>query len=170
MRRRASILAALFLCAPALTAQRTGPLLDAATIEQQLGSADDAKAVFSVVFAHLRRNKRRELFLSSQIRVEWLPEDDEQQFVRLDEIDAQATLKNCGTYWIVSDVQRAGDVVNVRLVSQCAGTTLDYILHNSHGQWRYGPYDIPDGGGWSVGIGSGFADGPPPECPCLGPR
>lgn len=170
--RLAPIVAALLVFDPSLTAQRTGPgpLLDADGIEKRIGSPEDAKAVFALVFGHLRLNKNRELFLSSQIRSEWVPADAEQQLVRLDDVDAQATLNNCGTYWTVSDVRRSNNVVTLWLVSRCGGTTLNYTMHYTRGEWRHGPYDLPDGYGWSGGIGSGFAGGPPAGCPCLPPR
>lgn len=161
----AALLTLLVLFGPTLTAQRTGPPLDADQIVKQIGTEADAKAIFALVFAHLRADKTRALFLSSQIRPAWVPDDD--QVVRLGDIDAQATLNNCGTYWIVSRVQHSDNVITLQLDSRCSAAGREYTVHYSGGRWRPGPPDLPEGHVWFVGTGSGFVGGPPPGCPCL---
>ena len=110
---------------------------------------------------------RREFFLASQIRNEWLPTVQRVELVRLSDTDIAAHLATCGYYWMIDRVERTNNVVSLRLRQRCGSTARDYVLSFDGREWRLGPPGTgKDGGGWVPGIGCGF-NGRPPGCPCL---
>jgi hypothetical protein len=153
-----------------LRAQEPRPhVLGAENIVAAIGSDADARAVLSVVFAHVfqpSNQGRREFLLRSQIRPEWLPHVDHVDVALMTEADAETLLSACGTYWTVTHVERSDTVVSLRLASRCGGMTRDYIVSLNGQQWRLGPPGTgANGGGWVPGIGCGFAQRPT-GCPC----
>lgn len=151
--------------------QETAPLLTSNDITAKIGTEADARDVFVTIFTHVMGNRsRREFFLGSQIRKEWLPALKNVEFVRLADTEVAEHLSSCGQYWFINRLERADKVVSVWLNQRCGGTSLDYVVSFDGSEWRLGPPGTgKDGRGWGPGIGSGFV-GRPPGCPCVGRR
>jgi hypothetical protein len=142
------------------------PTLSIADIVTKIGSETDARAVLIAVLAHAMENRsKREFFLASQVRNEWLPVGRATEFVRLSESEISGHLTACGSYWEIGNVQRNDNVVSLALGQKCRGTALFYMASFDGREWRLGPPNNNQGG-WGPGIGSGFV-GRPPGCPCL---
>jgi hypothetical protein len=137
-------------------------------IKAEIGTDADARSVVAQVLTHLMLNhERREFFLASQIRPEWLPSIPGVQFVRLADTDVLKHISACGRYWLVDKVERADHVVSVMLNQRCGGTSRRYIVSLEENEWRLGPPGSgKDGSGWTPGIGSGFGGAPSPGCRC----
>ena len=172
---RAVFLALVFLVpAPSVTSTRgqdvVAPPLTGAAVAAAIGRDTDARAVIAIVLGHAMQpaeRSRREFFLASQIRNEWLPTVQRVEFVRLSDTDIAAHLATCGYYWMIDRVERTNNVVSLRLRQRCGGTSLGYVVSFDGREWRLGPPGTgKDGGGWGPGRGSGF-NGRPPGCPCL---
>ena len=71
---------------------------------------------------------RREFFLASQIRNEWLPTVQRVEFVRLSDNDIAAHLAKCGYYWMIYRVERSDNVVSLWLFQNCGSTARDYVV------------------------------------------
>ena len=143
------------------------PTLSIADIVTKIGSETDARAVLIAVLTHAMENRsKREFFLASQVRNEWLPAGHSTEFVRLADTELADHLAACGSYWEVGNVQRTDNVVSLALGQKCRGTALFYIVSFDGREWRLGPPTSRGVWGWTPGIGSGFA-GRPPGCPCL---
>ena len=143
------------------------PMLTSGKIASIIGSDADARGVISAVLTHAMAQRSKEFFLATQISSEWLPTIPGVELVRLPDSETAAHLANCGLYWVVGRVERAGNVVSFSLSQKCGGTTLDYVVSFDGRAWRLGsPGTGKDGGGWVAGIGSGIV-GPVPDCPCL---
>jgi hypothetical protein len=141
----------------------TARVLTSSDIKAEIGTDVDASSVVAQVLTHLMVNhERREFFLASQIRAEWLPVVQGVEFVRLSETEIPGHLAKCGYYWIINRLERSDNVVSLWLGQRCGGTTLHYLVSFDGRDWRLGP----PGGGGLQGIGSGF-EGRPPGCPCL---
>jgi hypothetical protein len=139
-----------------------------ADITRVIGSDRDARDVVAAVLTHAMLGWRREFFLASQLREEWLPAIPGVEIVRLSETAIVDHLLNCGYYWMINRLERTGDVVTVTLRTKCGCSSRDYIVSFDGRDWRLGPPGTgKDGGGWAPGIGSGCV-GPQPGCPCLG--
>jgi hypothetical protein len=161
----------VLMTAESLTGQNPAtPLLTLNDIAVAINDEMDARHVFVTVLTHgMGNHERREFFLASQVRSEWLPVIPGVEFVRLTDTEIAGHLSACGHYWLVSKVERVDNVVSMKLNQRCGGTMLDYIVSLEGQQWRLGPPGTgKDGGGWGPGIGSGFV-GRPPGCPCLNP-
>jgi len=137
-------------------------------IKAEIGTDADARSVVAQVLTHLIfGHDRREFFLASQIRTEWLPSTPGVEVVRLANAEIVGHISGCGQYWLGEKVERVDNVVSMRLKRKCGGTVLDYIVSFEESQWRLGPPGTgKNGGGWVPGIGSGFVGGPPPGCRC----
>jgi hypothetical protein len=133
------------------------PIVD---VVASIGSEADAAAVMRLVLPH----SNREFFLARQIRREWVPAGSE-QLIRLNDAEAVDHLNACGVYWVVSRVERSGDVVTLDLSQRCGGTLLSYTASLERGAWHLGPPNM-NGRGFGPGIGSGFT-GRPEGCPCI---
>jgi hypothetical protein len=147
----------------------TKPTLGINEITAEIGSDADAREVVSNVLSHAMatRGGRRVFFLARQLRSEWLPVVQGVEFVRLSDAEIAAHVLNCGSYWIISRLERAANVVSMRLSAACDATTLGYMVSLEDGEWRLGPPGSRKGGGsWVPGTGSGFVGDPPPECSC----
>jgi hypothetical protein len=146
-----------------------GPPLTSVAIAAAIGSDADARTVIAMVLSHAMQpaeSSRREFFLASQIRNEWLPTVQRVEFVRLSDDDIAAHLAQCGYYWMIYRVERSDNVVSLWLSQKCGSGTRDYVVSFDGREWRLGPPGTGnDGGGWAPGIGSGFS-GRPPGCPC----
>jgi hypothetical protein len=144
------------------------PVITISDVVAKIGSAADARAVLSTVLTHAMRNQsKKEFFLESQIRNERLPEVLGVELVRLADNEISGHLAMCGTYWLISKVERAGNVVSLFLGQKCSGSVLGYTVSVEGFGWHLGPPGTGrDGGGWQPGIGSGFVSGRPPECRC----
>jgi len=144
------------------------PQLAITDIIATIGSDVDARNVFAKVLTHAMANRgRRAFFLASQIRNEWLPVVQGADFLRLADTEIAEYLSACGSYWIIDYLERADNVVSIRLAQKCGGAALYYIVSFDGSEWRLGPPGTgKDGGGWAPGIGSGRANRPP-GCPCL---
>jgi hypothetical protein len=147
----------------------TAPVLASNDITVEIGNEVDARNVVAKVLTHAMANhERREFFLASQVRNEWLPAVQGVEFVRLSDTDIAGHLSGCGLYWIISRLERADNVVSMWLEQRCGGRTLHYVVSFDGNEWRLGaPGTGKDGGGWIQGIGSGVA-ARPPGCPCFG--
>jgi hypothetical protein len=146
----------------------TARVLTSNDITAEIGTDVDARRVVAQVLTHLLVNHgRREFFLASQMRAEWLPSIPGVEFVRLSDAGIAGHISTCGTYWLVDKVERIDNVVSMMLNRKCGGTVMGYIVSLAGGEWRFGPPgNGKDGGGWVPGIGSGFLGGPPPGCRC----
>ena len=146
----------------------TARVLTSNDIKAEIGTDADARSVMSQVLTHLMVNHdRREFFLASQIRTEWLPSTPGVEFVRLADAEVVGHISACGVYWLVAKVERVDNVVSMMLNQRCGGTTRSYIVSFEGNEWRLGPPGIGKSGrGWGPGIGSGFVGGRPPECRC----
>jgi hypothetical protein len=146
----------------------TPRVLTSHDIEAEIGSDKDTRSVVGLVLSHLLVNhQRREFFLASQFRTEWLPPVPGVEFVRLPDAEIGGHISVCGTYWLVNKVERVDNVVSIMLTKMCAATTRGYIVSFEGGEWRPGPPGTgKDGGSWVPGIGSGILGGPPPGCRC----
>src|SRR5262245_28840142 len=98
----------------ASTRPRPAPLTTA-DIVTRIGSEADARAVVLTVLTHAMAQLRHEFFLAKQVRQEWLPVVGRAELVRVGENDIAGHLASCGTYWVIRDVERTGDVVSLRL-------------------------------------------------------
>lgn len=144
--------------------------LTIAAITAVIRSDRDARSVVATVLTHAMRSSKQEFFLASQIRSEWLPVLQGVEFVRLTDTEIAGHLSACGQYWIISRVDRTGDVVSISLDRKCGCSSVGYIVSFDGGEWRLGPPGTgKDGGGWAPGRGSGCY-GPQPGCPCLSGR
>ena len=146
----------------------TGRVLTSNAIQAEIGTDADARSVVALVSSHVMVNhERREFFLASQIRTEWLPSIRGVEFVRLADADIVRHISACGVYWLVDKVERVDNVVSIRLSQRCGGTSRDYIVSFEGNDWHLGPPGTgKDGGGWVPGMGSGFGGGHPPGCRC----
>lgn len=144
------------------------PMLTSGEIVSIIGSDADARGAIAAVLTHaMARGSKREFLLASQISSKWLPTLPGVELVRLLDSEIAAHLANCGLYYVVSRVERAGNVVSFSLSQKCGGTTLDYVVSFDGRAWRLGsPGTGKEGGRWVAGIGSGIV-GPVPDCPCL---
>ena len=133
-----------------------------------IGSDVDARNVIAMVLTHAMAHRgRQQFFLANQVRNEWLPLLQGVDLVRLAETEIAGYLSGCGSYWIISHLERTDRIVSIRLAEKCGGTELHYIVSVDGSEWRLGPPGTgKDGGGWAPGIGSGSV-GSPPGCPCL---
>jgi hypothetical protein len=113
------------------------PTLDDITVA--IGNEVDSRNVFVTVLTHAMRDHKREFFLASQIRNDWMPVLQGVEFVRLADTEIVGHISACGRYWIVSLVERANSVVRMKLNQRCGGTTLDYIVSFDGAVWRIGP-------------------------------
>jgi hypothetical protein len=148
------------------TAQQATPLLTINDITTRIGTDVDARHVFATILTHAMGHSR-EFVLASQIRQAWLPAIPNGEFVRLAESDIPEHLAGCGTYWMIDRVERADNVVSVRLSTRCGCSFRDYMVSFDGNEWRLGPPGTDKAHGWVPGIGSGCF-GPPPGCPCFG--
>lgn len=125
-----------------------------------IGSDVDSRTVISKVLTHAMAERQpREFFLASQIRTEWLPVVKGVEFVRLPNTEVRGFLSGCGSYWIITDLQRTQkNVIAMRLHQKCGGTTLGYSVSLDGSEWQVR----------QTGIGSGIPM-PQPDCPCVGP-
>jgi hypothetical protein len=154
------------LAAAATSGQVPTPPPPVVDIVAAMESESDADAVMRLVLSNAMANSsKREFFLASQIWSNWLPDLPGLELVRLNDAEASAHLKACGTYWQVSQLERRGDVVSLSLGKRCGGTVLGYVVSFDRGTWRLGPPGRGNGG-WAPGIGSGFV-GRPQGCPCV---
>jgi hypothetical protein len=146
----------------------TARVLTSNAIKAEIGTDVDARSVVAQVLTHLVVNhERREFFLASQIRPEWLPAIPGVEFVRLADAEIVRHVSACGRYWLVDKVERVDNVVSMMLNQRCGGTSRGYIVSFEGNEWRLGPPGTgKDGSGWTPGIGSGFGGGPPPGCHC----
>ena len=143
----------------------TSPTLTIADIVTKIGSEVDARAVLITVLTHaMASGSKREFFLASQVRNEWLPPVRGVEFVRLADAEISGHLAGCGTYWLMSNVQRNDNVVSLVLSQRCGGTSLGYIASLGERGWWLGPPGN-NNGGWAPGIGSGLLMRRPPACP-----
>lgn len=143
------------------------PLLTSQDIATRVGSDRDIQGIVAVVFPHAFRNGSKDVFFrSSQLRDEWLPPVSGVQFHLLTDADIPDHLKNCGLYWEITRVERAGNTVTFELRQKCGCRSLLYVASFDGQRWRLGPADLPSGFGWAPGIGSG-CPGPPVGCPCF---
>jgi hypothetical protein len=146
------------------------PPLTSAAIAAAIGSDADARTVIAMVLSHAMQpaeSSRREFFLASQIRNQWLPTVQRVEFVRLSDDDIAAHLATCGYYWMIYRVERSDNVVSLWLRQRCGFSARAYVVSFDGREWRLGPPGTgKDGGGWVPGIGSGIS-GRPPGCPCL---
>jgi hypothetical protein len=145
----------------------TAPALSIRDITAEIGSDVDAHNVLGIVLTHaMATGPRREFFLTSQMRNEWLPAIPGVEFVRLADSEVGAHLAGCGRYWIIGHLQRVDNVVTMWLNQVCGGSTLQYIVSFDGSEWRLGPPGAgKNGGGWVPGRASGFVRRPP-GCPC----
>ena len=134
-----------------------------------LGSDIDARGAIRQVLTHaMHPDREPHFFLASQIQSEWLPVVKGVNSVRLADTEVAGHLSGCGSFWIISRLERAGNIVRMSVYHKCGGTLLDYIASFDGGEWRLGPPGTgKDGRGWGPGMGSGFAT-PQPDCPCVG--
>jgi hypothetical protein len=145
---------------------QTARTLTSNDIITRIGGEVDVRNVIAAVLTHAMQGHRREYFLASQMRAEWLPVVQGVEYVRLADEEIAAHLAACGRYWIVG-LERSGNVVSMRLGQRCGGTVLEYIVSFDGREWRLGSPDAgKNGSGWGPGIGSGFFGGRPPECVC----
>ena len=146
----------------------TARVLTSNAIKAEIGTDADARSVVVQVLTHLMGNhERREFFLASQIRTEWLPSIPGVEFVRLADAEIVTHISACGEYWLVDKIERVDNVVTMTLNHRCGGTFRVYIVSFEGNEWRLGPPGTgKDGGGWTPGIGCGFGGGPPPGCHC----
>jgi hypothetical protein len=167
-RTSVALLTVLLFVSPGL-AQQNVPTLPLSTgdIVALMGNDTDARAMFITVLTHaMASGSRREFFLASQMREEWLPTLQGVELVRLSGMDIERHLAECGLYWAVSHLERTNNVVSLRLTQRCGGTGRHYIVSFDERGWVLGPPGTgKDGGGWAPGIGSG-SYGRPPGCPC----
>ena len=143
-------------------------LLTSNAIRAEIGTDADARRVVALVLNHLMLNHdRREFFLASQIRTEWLTSIPGVELVRLGDADIVGHISTCGVYWLVDKVERVDNVVSMKLSQRCGGVSRDYIVSFEGNGWHLGPPGTgKDGGGWTPGMGSGFGAGRPPGCRC----
>jgi len=142
-------------------------VLTSDAIKAEIGTDADARSVVAMILIHLVNQQRREFFLASQMRTEWLPSIPGVQFVRLADADIVGHISACGVYWLVDKVERVDNVVSMKLTQRCGGVSRDYIVSFEDNAWHLGPPGTgKDGGGWVPGRGSGFYGGPPPGCRC----
>jgi hypothetical protein len=144
----------------------TARILTSDDIKAEIGTDMDVRSVVAQVLTHLMVNhERREYFLASQIRTEWLPSIPGVEFVRLADAEVDKHISACGRYWLMDKVERVENVVSMTLNQKCGGTVRDYIVSFDGNEWRLGPPGTgKDGRGWGPGIGSGFPGGPPLGC------
>lgn len=157
IRAFAMVVAALMLVSTVngQSQQQSASLTDT-DIVAAIGSEADTRAALRVVLAPvLGKGQYMPFLLASQVRPEWVPPGS--GAVLLSETDAATLLEQCGTYWVVQQVQRKAEVVSMRLRQRCGGTVLGYDMLFDGSEWRV----------TGQGIGSGFVGGPPPECKCL---
>ena len=165
VRRIAVAIWSLILTAGIVLGQnQTARTLTSNDIIARIGSEVDVRNVMARVLSHAMQGGRREYFLASQMRAEWLPVVQGVEYVRLADDEIAAHLSACGRYWIIG-LERSGNVVSMRLGQRCGGTVLEYIVSFDGREWRLGPPDLGKNG-WGPGIGSGFFGGRPPECVC----
>ena len=79
-------------------------------------------------------------------------------FVRLPDTDIRGFLSGCGRYWVIADLQRTQNVVELRLELKCGCTARYYTASFDGNLWRAS----------KNGQGCGCGGPGPPECPCLG--
>ena len=163
-----SVLITVVFCELSSSQALSTTVLTNSEIVSIIGSDTDARSAISAVLTHaMARGSKREFFLASQISSEWLPTLPGVELVRLLDSEIAAHLANCGLYYVVSRVERAGNVISLSLRQRCGGRSLHYQVSFDGRAWRLGPPGTgKDGGGWVPGIGSGIA-GPQPDCPCL---
>lgn len=151
-------------------AGQTAPSITRDSITAIIGSQDDARAVFSLVLAHLLvlrpSGRARAYFLSSQLSADWLPQSDRASIVLLADAEARVLAANCGDYWRVSRIERAEATVTLHLSLRCSAEMLAYEITHEGNRWRLGPAGMRGDGGWGPGIGSGFVGERPAECSC----
>jgi hypothetical protein len=129
------------------------------SITRVIGNESDARAIFLKVYDLMfntdDKRKRRELFLHSQIRPEWVPVLSQVDLVLTTETEA-ASLSECNFYRTVDRVTRSENTVTMELGEHCGGGSRRYTASFDDGEWHVGP----------SGLGSGIV-GPPIGCPCL---
>jgi hypothetical protein len=95
----------------------TARVLTSNDITAEIGTDVDARRVVAQVLTHLLVNHgRREFFLASQMRAEWLPSIPGVEFVRLSDAGIAGHISTCGTYWLV-------DWVNIEPTATRIGIT-----------------------------------------------
>jgi hypothetical protein len=116
------------------------PPLNAVALTTAIGSAADAQGVLSALLAYEFRTEtyptrsgtavrpRKELFLASQLREEWLPTVEDVEFVRLSDAEAKDLRAQCGTYWIISVLDRSSDTITLILSEKCRGGAHVYRI------------------------------------------
>jgi len=146
----------------------TARILTSDDIKAEIGTDVDARRIVAQVLTHLMVNhERREFFLASQIRTEWLPSIPGVEFVRLADAEVNKHISACGRFWLVDKLERVDNVVSMTLNQKCGGTVRAYIVSLDGNEWRLGPPGVgKDSPGWAPGIGSGFPGGPPLGCRC----
>jgi hypothetical protein len=134
-----------------------------------IGSDADARHVIQLVLANLlAQRSNREFVLASQISANWLPSLGRVEIIRLADTAVDRHLAACGRYWVVFDVNRADNVVSLKVSERCGCSVREYVTSFEDGAWHLGPpRAATTRGGWAQGIGSGCV-GPPPGCPCFG--
>jgi hypothetical protein len=173
LRCLASVELALLVVAVHVSGQQSPPLT-VERITKSIGSEADAQAVVSLALADEFRPRgnpptsvRREYFLGSHFRAEWLPDVDAVEFVLLTDEEAGRHISACGQYWEVEHVSRSSDTVSFQFGQRCGGRSKIYTYSLRAGQWRLGPPDLKEGYGWAPGIGSGITERERQGCPCL---
>lgn len=150
-------LAAMLFTSEGVSSQSSRAQLTVGDITTKIGSAADARAIFTKLFAAMfQQGERTEFLLRSQVRPDWLPKLERVDLVLTTEVEV-ASLSKCNLYWTVGSVVRSGNGVSVRLGQRCGGTVLEYRAEFDGAEWRL--VGAP-------GIGSGF-NGRPIGCPCV---
>ncbi len=141
---------------PAAQTVAPAPLQDDVAIATAISGDAEAATLISAILKGLTPSDGRVFVLSRQTRVEWLPQVDGIEFVRLSDGEAVARSSTCGNYWVISAhrLSRNGNLdISTRLRCSASVSSMEFALRDS--EWR-------DTG--RRGIGSGWVDGPPPEC------
>jgi hypothetical protein len=110
--------------------------VDRRSIVATVGSKDDARTVFSTIFAVLFSHSRQELFPSSQIRPDWLPTVRGANLTLVNDAEANALIPACESYWIVRRVVHTKD----RVTGQLEQIEVDLALKCGCSALSYGAY------------------------------
>jgi len=118
---------ALALLVTARPASQDLPLFTSRGIAAQAGGERDLQSIVAIVFTHAFRNGSRDaFFLDRQLRREWLPSISGVEFQLLADADVANHVRNCGLYWEITQLERAGDTVTLELRQRCGCRSLPF--------------------------------------------